>query len=114
MKQLEIEINLKIKNSHAWEFHIYDSNVNIELNGTYIGNVKIADQLKIPGKSENSYKVKVTSEFSLLKINLKTILPLIQSPSISVSGKGTILVGSKLFKKNIPVSFNENTSLKTN
>ena len=72
---ISTNIDVQIKNPNATAFTVYNADVDIQLNGMFLGTAHLTENVKIPANTEKTEIVKVKTDLS--KISLKNIYNLI-------------------------------------
>lgn len=108
----EAEITAKIKNPNSTSFTIYQSDLDVSLNGLNAGVAHLTDRVKIKSNSEESYTFKVKSDFSSLSLtDLPQLISIATSKNVKVSVKGNLKVGKFFYKRTVPVEVSETVPL---
>ncbi|HVA98975.1 MAG TPA: LEA type 2 family protein [Bacteroidia bacterium] len=110
---ISTEISVRIKNPNATAFTVYNADVDVQLNGTFLGTAHLTEKVKIPANAEETEIVKVKTNFS--KISLKDIfsfLPVFGGSNAIITLKGTIKAGKIFYKKTFPITIS--TPVNTN
>lgn len=108
----EAEITAKIKNPNSIAFTIYQSDLDVMINGINSGKAHLSDNVKIKSKSEEAYIFKIKSEFSTLSLtDLPRLMSIVMSKNVKVELKGNLKVGNFFMKRNHPVDISQDVSL---
>lgn len=113
MKEIEGDIDIKIRNPNSTGFSIYPSEFDIVYNKTKLGKAKLHKRLHINANSEKTYTFK-------LKTNLENLSFTDVLNIINGGGSGTItltgdLKAGKLFiKRKYPVNYSNKVNLFNN
>lgn len=109
---IEAEISLRIKNPNNYGFTLYNSDLNVKLNGTDIGKAVIINKVKIKKHSEDVHKVIVKSTFSQHPSSGFILLAsTLGRKSATVAVNGQIKAGNIFYKKTFPVDVKEKVQL---
>ena len=111
-KGIEVELGVKIKNPNGFGFKIYESDLNVTVNGTPMGKAELKNNVKIKANSDEVHLFTIKSNFSnLLSGGLGALFTLSQSKSLDVAVKGEIKAGNFFMKKKYPVDLKQTISM---
>lgn len=113
MKEIEGDIDIKIRNPNSTGFSIYPSEFDIVYNKTKLGKAKLHKRLHINANSEKTYTFK-------LKTNLENLSFTDVMNIINGGGSGTITLtgdlkaGKFFIKRKYPVNYSNKVNLFNN
>lgn len=105
MKALEAEFTVNIKNENKFGFTVTKSDLELSLNGSRLGKVKLKKKVRVKAKSDDPHTFRVKADLSEAGVaGIPALLGLIQSKSPRVKLKGDLKVRTFLFfSKKVPV-----------
>lgn len=112
---VEAEIFTRIKNPNHLSFTIYQTDLDVTLNGISAGKACLTNDIEIKRNSSEIYNFKVKSDFSNLNImDLPKILSMAFSKNLTVGIKGNLKVGKAFIKKDVLVDFSQEVPIGSN
>ncbi len=113
MKEIEGELQLKIKNPNSVGFSIYPSEFDIIYGDISLGKAKLHKRVHIGANTEKSYTFKLKTNPE--NLNVFDILKLVNSAgSGTIQLKGDLKVGKLLVRKKYPVNYKDKIDLLNN
>lgn len=110
MKEIEGELQLKIKNPNSVGFSIFPSEFDISYGDLKLGKAKLHKRVHIGANTEKSYTFKLKSNPE--NLNLFDILKLAGSGgSGTIQLKGDLKVGKLFVRKKYPVNYKDKINL---
>ncbi|MES2593118.1 MAG: LEA type 2 family protein [Bacteroidota bacterium] len=111
-KGAEALITVRIKNPNKVSFNIYKSEMDVTISGINAGKAYITENVKIKGRSEESYTFKVKSDFTKLSLSdMPKLLSIAMSKNVKIGIKGTLKGGKLFIKRSYPIDIIENVPL---
>ena len=111
-KGIEMEITVRIKNPNHIGFNIYrSSNLNANVNGLDLGQLKINKKIHIGANSDNPHTFTLSSDLSKLSVaDLPKLMLLGKSKNANINIKGQLKIGKWFYKKTFDVDRSEKVS----
>jgi len=112
-----IEINgfsgvmVNIENPNRQSFTLRTLELDVSLNGTYIGQIKSTEKVNIPKRSGKVYTFPLSAELESSSFNVLALTDLFLHRYINVELKGIAKINSGLMRKKIPVNEQEKIKL---
>ncbi len=101
-----VELLILLKNPNAMAITVADLNMNVTVNQTNIGKIKLAEKVKINARSEKAHRFVINANYSDLAVGgFSSILSLILSKKVNVSCNGNIRAKALGITKTMPVDF---------
>lgn len=97
-----LNITFKVTNYSSIEATVSKTNINLSINGTYVGNAYQADALTIPALGYNFIDINITLNSSAFLNNLLSAAVAAPSTPINISVDGTTNIKSSIIGFNIP------------
>jgi LEA14-like dessication related protein len=109
---LTLEVTMAVKNPNNYRFKMVDNHLDLYLNNSEIGGVKIKERIVIPRKSEQSYTFLLNAEFSRLAIGaIPSLLNMLQTRQVELKLVGDVKVRTMGISKRFPLEITEKVSL---
>jgi LEA14-like dessication related protein len=109
---LTLEVTMAVKNPNNYRFKMVDNHLDLYLNNSEIGGVKIKERIVIPRKSEQSYTFLLNAEFSRLAIGaIPSLLNMFQTRQVELKLVGDVKVRTMGISKRFPLEITEKVSL---
>jgi len=109
--QVSFNIMVNIKNPNRQSFTLHTLDLNVSLNGTYIGQIKSTEKVNIPKRSGKVYTFPLSAELESSSFNVLALTDLFLHRYINVELKGIAKINSGLMRKKIPVNEQEKIKL---
>jgi len=111
-KEVEFELNVKIKNPNRFGFNIHKSEFDIKFSDMEIGKAHIEKKVHINANSEIAHSFIISADLSkIVGGGIVGVLMLLQNKKATVNIKGEIVAGKLFYKKKFPVDFNQSISI---
>ncbi|MCX6311360.1 MAG: LEA type 2 family protein [Bacteroidetes bacterium] len=101
------ELGLKIKNPNKFSVTVYSIDLDVTIAGVPMGHVKMEDKIKIEKNTEAVYPVKINAKLTDILGGIPKILSAISKKQSNVELKGSIKVGSGIFRHTFPININQ-------
>ena len=101
---------VKLENPNGYRIHVKDPDVDLYLNGTYVGKGYLDTNLVLPKRSNIVHRVPLHAEFkgvNLLMVMLGSAL----SKETTIGAKGTVMGQAVLLRKRFPFEVEEKLDL---
>ena len=97
------DLGLKVNNPNDFAITVYGIDLEVSVAGVSLGKVSLADKFKIEKHTEAVYPVKANATLTDILGGIPKILAAISKKQSNVELKGSIKVGSGIFKHTFPV-----------
>lgn len=101
---------VKLENPNGYRIHVKDPDVDLYLNGTYVGKGYLDTNLVLPRRSNEIHRVPLHAEFKGLNL-LMVMLGSALSGEATIGAKGTVLGQAGLLRKRYPFEVEETVEL---
>ncbi len=101
------EFDIELFNPNLYNISLMDSDVDLYMEGTRLGEVKLPASAILTHESTTSLKLSCTAEPTSIPKLLGGAIGLVFKKDIVIQGKGTITAKAFLISKTIPVSFEQ-------
>ncbi|MCH7658133.1 MAG: LEA type 2 family protein [Bacteroidetes bacterium] len=110
-KQISFKVMVKIENPNRKGFTLHTLDLDVLLNGIYIGQIKSTEKVKIPERSSQVHAFPLSVELKSLSLSIFTLMNLFLHRYIDVELKGMAKINSGLMRKKIPINEQEKIRL---
>ena len=104
---VEFQAGLKIKNDNGIGFSVRGSELEVKMNGVYLGKVTLGKKIKVHRKSESVHPVVLKASFKDLFTSFPALMKMVQDKSGNVEITGYVKVGTLFIHKKFPVNINQ-------
>ncbi len=101
---------VKLENPNNYRIHVKDPDVDLYLNGTYVGKGYLDTNLVLPRRSNMVHRVPLHAEFQGLNL-LVVLLGSALSGEATIGAKGTVVGQAGLLRKRYPFEVEETVEL---
>ncbi|HEU4716682.1 MAG TPA: LEA type 2 family protein [Bacteroidia bacterium] len=102
-----LDMGLRINNPNKFSITVYHLDVDITVGGVPLGKVSMDDKFKIRKDTEEVYPVKVNAQIRDIITGIPKLLAAVQKKQTDVTAKGSIKVGSGIFRKIFPFDIDQ-------
>ena len=102
--KISLDLSVPIKNSNRFNIEIKSMDLNISVNGKYIGKIKNENEILISKKFDGIQIIPVEIEVENILSSAMTIYKLQKAKRIEVFIDGKIIAGTFLHRKTIKIS----------
>ena len=110
-KQVSFKVMVNIENPNRQSFTLRTLDLDVSLNGTYIGKIKSVEKVNIPKRSGKVYTFPLSAELENLSLSVIALADLFLHRYIDVELKGMAKNYSGLMRKKIPINEQEKIKL---
>jgi LEA14-like dessication related protein len=110
-KQVSFKVMVNIENPNRQSFTLRTLDLDVSLNGTYIGQIKSTEKVNIPKRSGKVYTFPLSAELENLSLSVIALADLFLHRYIDVELKGMAKIYSGLMRKKIPINEQEKIKL---
>ena len=110
-KQVSFKVMVNIENPNRQSYTLRTLDLDVSLNGTYIGRIKSTEKVNIPKQSGKVYTFPLSAELESSSLSVLTLADLFLNRYIDVELKGMAEINSGLIRKKIPVNEQEKIKL---
>ncbi|MCK4630335.1 MAG: LEA type 2 family protein [Bacteroidales bacterium] len=110
-KQISFKVMVKIENPNRQSFTLRTLDLDVLLNGTYIGKIRSIEKVNIPKRSSQVYTFPLSAELKSLSFSVFALTDLFLHRYIDVELKGMAKINSGLMRKKIPINEQEKIQL---
>jgi LEA14-like dessication related protein len=109
---IELELNVKIKNPNNFGFSIYPSDFDVKLGNKDLGKASLSKKVRIKANSEIIHTFIIHSDLSkVMAGGMSSLISLAKSKNAIVAVHGELKTGNLFYKKRFPVDLKENIPL---
>lgn len=109
---LDIDLYIPVSNPNNFDVSLSKSDIDLWVNGYFMGQVELLTPVKVPKKSEGSQCISVRAHSDQIALFLKKeALKLLLNPVVEIEAKGYVKGKARLFSKKVPVSIKESLNL---
>jgi len=108
------DLDLKIKNPNWLGFTIYDTDLDLKLNGNKVGKITLKDKVHINPHSEEAYTFVIASQFDKVLSGgggLMGLLSMAMTNSANIGVAGTLHAGKFLYRKKFKIDVSQKVPL---
>jgi len=106
-KQVSFKVMVNIENPNRQSFTLRNMDLDVLLNGTYIGKIKSTEKVNIPKRSSKVYTFLLSAELESISLSVFALADLFLHRYIDVELKGMAKINSGLMRKKIPINEQE-------
>ncbi len=110
-KQISFKVMIKIENPNRQSFTLSTLDLDVLLNGIYIGKIKSTEKVNIPRRSSQVYTFPLSAELKSLSLSVFALTNLFLHRYIDVELKGMAKINSGLMRKKFPINEQEKIQL---
>ena len=110
-KQVSFKVMIKIENPNRQSFTLSTLDLDVLLNGIYIGKIKSTEKVNIPRRSGKVYAFPLSAELKSLSLSVFALTNLFLHRYIDVELKGMAKINSGLMRKKFPINEQERIQL---
>jgi LEA14-like dessication related protein len=110
-KQISFKVMVKIENPNRQSFTLRALDLDVLLNGIYIGKIRSTEKVNIPKRSSQVYTFPLSAELKSLSLSIFALTDLFLHRYIDVELKGMAKINSGLMRKTIPINEQEKIQL---
>ena len=110
-KQVSFKVMVNIENPNRQSFTLRTLDVDVLLNGIYIGKIKSTEKVNIPKRSSEVYTFPLSAELKSLSLSVFALTDLFLQRYIDIELKGMAKINSGLKRKEFPISEQEKIRL---
>ena len=103
-KQVSFKVMIKIENPGRQSFALRTLDLDVLLNGIYIGKIKSTEKVIIPKRSGKVYTFPLSAELRSLSLSVFALTDLFLHRYIDVELKGMAKINSGLMRKKFPIN----------
>jgi LEA14-like dessication related protein len=112
-ESIEVEIGAILRNPHNLNFSIRKADIDLSINNSSLGRLKLAEPVKIKKRSENNYDFTVKATYTdLLVGGVSSIVSMIFKQKVQCRCKGTMTIRSMGITRTIPVEYDGEVNLR--
>jgi LEA14-like dessication related protein len=104
---LTMDLGLRISNPNNFAVTIYGIDLNVNVAGAPLGQVLMAEKIKIAKDTEQVYRVKVDARMTDVINGIPKILDAISKKQSDVELKGSVKAGVGILKKTFPIELKQ-------
>ncbi len=110
-KQISFKVMIKIENPNRQSFTLNALDLDVLLNGIYIGKIKSTEKVNIPRRSSRVYTFPLSAELKSLSLSVFALADLFLHRYIDVELIGMAKINSGLMRKKFPINEQEKIQL---
>ena len=110
-KQVSFKVMVNIENPNRQSFTLNTLDLDVLLNGIYIGKIKSTEKVNIPKRSDKVYTFPLSAELNSLSLSVFALADMFLDRYIDVELKGMAKINSGLMRKNFPINEQEKIKL---
>lgn len=110
-KGVSLTALVKLENPNGYRIHVKDPDVDLYLNGTYVGKGYLDTNFVLPRRSDQIHRVPMHAEFKGLNL-LMVMLGSAVSGEATIGAKGTVVGQAGLLRKRFPFEVEEKMELR--
>lgn len=101
-----VELYILLKNPNSMAITVSDLDMNVIVNQTNIGKIKLEEHVKIKARTDKAHRFVIKANYSDLAVGgFSSLLSIIMSKKVNISCSGTIKARSMGVSKTMPVDF---------
>ena len=101
-----VELYILLKNPNKMAIKVSDLDLNVIVNQTNIGKVKLAEKVKINANSEKAHRFVIKANYGDIAVGgFSSILSMIMSKKVNISCHGMLKAQSLGISRKMPVDF---------
>jgi LEA14-like dessication related protein len=109
--RISLELSVPVTNPNGYKIKIKDMDLDVTINGKYLGKMKNTKEIVIPSKSDEVQVFSVDIHVTNLLTSMSSLYKMRKSKSFEMQIEGKIKVKAFLSGKTIEVSEKQNVSL---
>ncbi|MFC2151262.1 LEA type 2 family protein [Bacteroidota bacterium] len=109
--KISLELQVPVSNPNGFKIKIKSMDLDVTLNGDYLGNMKNANEIIIPAKSDQVQNILVDVYVKNPLASMAVMYKLRKSKNIEMQIEGTIKVKAFLRSKTVKVSEKQNVNI---
>ncbi len=109
--KISLELSVPVTNPNGYKIKIKDMDLDVTINGKYLGKMKNTNEIVIPSKSDEIQVFPVDIHVSNLLTSMSSLYKIRKSKSFEMQIEGKIKVKAFLNSKTIEVSEKQSVSL---
>ena len=110
-KQISFKVMVNIENPNNQSFTLRTLDLDVLINGIYIGKIKSTEKVNIPKRSSQIYTFPLSAELKSLSLSVFTLTDLFLHRYIDVELKGMAKISSGLMRKEFHINEQEKIQL---
>lgn len=110
-KQISFKVMVNIENPNRKGFTLHTLELDVLLNGIYIGQIKSTEKVNIPKRSSQVHQFPLSVELKSLSLSVFALMNLFLHRYIDVELKGMAKINSGLMRKKISINEQERIQL---
>ena len=110
-KQISFKVMVNIENPNRQSFTLRTLDLDVLLNGKYIGKIKSTEKVNIPKRSSQVYTFPLSAELKSISLSIFALTDLFLRRYIDVELRGMAKINSGLIRKTIPINEQEKIQL---
>jgi LEA14-like dessication related protein len=100
------ELNVILKNPNRMSITVSSIDLILVVNQSNIGNIKLAEKVKIAARSEQSHRFVVNAKYSDIAVGgFSSLLSIIMSKKVNIACSGNIQARALGISKTMPISY---------
>jgi LEA14-like dessication related protein len=101
-----VELFILLKNPNKMAITVADLDMQVMVNQTNIGKIKLAEKVKINAKSEKAHRFVIKANYSDIAVGgFSSLLSIIMSKKVNINCNGNITAKAMGVSKTMPVDF---------
>jgi LEA14-like dessication related protein len=105
-KGATVELFILLKNPNKMAITVSDLDMQVMVNQTNIGKIKLAEKVKLAAQSEKSHRFVIKANYSDIAVGgFSSLLSIIMSKKVNLSCSGIITARAMGVSKTMPVDF---------
>lgn len=110
-KQISFKVMVNIENPNRQSFTLRTMDLDVLLNGIYIGKITSNEKVNIPKRSSQVYTFPLSAELKSISFSVFALTDLFLRRYIDVELRGMAKINSGLLRKTIPINEQEKIQL---
>lgn len=110
-KGISLTALVELENPNGYRIHVKDPDMDLYMNGTYVGKGYLDSTLVLPKRSKMVHRVPLHAEFKGLNL-LMVLLSSAVSGEATIGAKGTVVGQAGLLRKRFPFDVEEAVELR--
>jgi LEA14-like dessication related protein len=105
-KGASAELYVMLKNPNRMSITVSDIDLDLTVNQSNVGKIKLAEKVKIEGRSEKSHRFVINAKYSDLAVGgFSSLLSIIMSKKVNIACSGNIQARAMGVSKTMPVNY---------
>ena len=109
--KISLELSVPVTNPNAYKIKIKSMDLDVTINGKYLGKMKNADEIIIPAKSNDVQIFPVDIHVTNILASMSSLYKIRKSKSFEMQIEGTIKVKAFISSKTIEVSEKQSVTI---